>query len=44
MRKKIQKGDPIVPSGFVSYVKNEVNERGSLCTNLDAFLLAGPVD
>ena len=26
--KKIQKGDPIVSSGFVSYVKNGINERG----------------
>ena len=34
------KGDPIVSSGFVSYVKNGVNERGTLCTNLDAFPVA----
>ena len=27
-RKKIQRGDPVVPSGFVSYVKNWVHERG----------------
>ena len=26
--KKIQRGDPVVPSGFVSYVKNWVHERG----------------
>ena len=26
-RKKIQSGDPVVPSGFVSYVKNCVHER-----------------
>ena len=25
--KKIQRGDPIVSSGFVSYVKNGINER-----------------
>ena len=30
------KGDPINSSGFVSYVKKGVNERG-LCTNLTAF-------
>ena len=41
--KKIQRGDPVVPSGFVSYVKNWVHERGTLCTNLDASPLAGPV-
>ena len=40
---KNSKGDPIVSSGFVSYVKKGVNERGTLCTNLDAFPLAGPV-
>ena len=40
---KIQKGDPIVLSGFVSYVKKGVNERGTLCTDLDAFPFAGPV-
>ena len=37
------KGGPIVSSGFVSYVKNGVNERGTLCTDLDAFPVAGPV-
>ena len=35
--KKIQSGDPTVSSGFVSYVKNGMNERGAICTNLDAF-------
>ena len=40
--KKIQR-DPIVSSGFVSYVKKGVNEGGTLCTNLDAFPFAGPV-
>ena len=40
--KNIQSGDPVVPSGFVSYVKNWVHERGTLCTNLDAISLAGP--
>ena len=41
--KKIQRGDPIVSSGLVSYVKNGINERGTLCTNFDEFPLAGPV-
>ena len=40
--KNIQIGDPVVPSGFVSYVKNRVHER-TFCTNLDAFPLAGRV-
>ena len=41
---KNSKWDPIVPSDFVSYVKNWVHARGrTLCTNLDAFSLAGPV-
>ena len=40
---KNSKGDPVAPSSFVSYVKNEVNKRGTLCTNLDAFPVAGPV-
>ena len=40
---KIQRGDPVVPSGFVSYVKNWVHERGDPLTNSDAFPLAGPV-
>ena len=35
--------DHIVSSGFVSTVKNGVNEKGILCTNLDAFPLASPV-
>ena len=35
--------DHIVSSGFVSNVKNGVNEKGILCTNLDAFPLASPV-
>ena len=26
--KKTQRGDPVVPSGFVSYVKNWVHQRG----------------
>ena len=41
--KKIQSGDHIVSSGSVSYVKKGVHERGTLCTNLDAFPFAGPV-
>ena len=41
--KKIQRVDPIVSSGFVSYVKNDIDERGTTCTNIDAFPLAGPV-
>ena len=40
---KKMKGDPLVSSGFVSYVKNGVNERVTLCINLDAFPVAGPV-
>ena len=28
MPKKTQRGDPLVSSGFVSYDKNEVTERG----------------
>ena len=42
-RKKNQRGDHIVSSGFVSYVKKGVHERGTLCINLDAFPFAGPV-
>ena len=42
MPKKIQR-DPIVPSGFVSYVENRVHENGTLCTNLYAFPHAGSV-
>ena len=34
-RKKTQRGDPIVSSGFVSYDKNGVTERGTLCTILN---------
>ena len=34
--KKTQRGDPIVSSGFVSYDKNGVTERGTLCTILNA--------
>ena len=30
--KKIEKGDPLVSSGFVGYVKKVKNERGTLCT------------
>ena len=41
--KKIQKEDPIDTSSLVSYVKNGINERGTLSTNLDSFPLAGPV-
>ena len=41
--KKYSKGDLVVPSGFVPFVKNWVHKRGTLCTNLDAFPLAGPV-
>ena len=33
---KNSKGDPIVSSGFVSHDKNEVTERGTLCTILNA--------
>ena len=33
--KKTQRGDPIVSSGFVSYDKNGVTERGTLCTILN---------
>ena len=40
---KNQRRDPIVSSGLVSDVKNGVDERGTLCINLDAFPLAGPV-
>ena len=35
--KKNSKGDPLISSGFVSYIKKGVNERGTLCTNFDAF-------
>ena len=31
-RKKIERGDPLVSSGFVGYVKKVKNERGTLCT------------
>ena len=31
----------LVASGFVCYVTKRKNERGTLCTNLDAFPLAG---
>ena len=40
---KTQRRDPIVSSGFVSYVKNGKNERRTLCTNLEAFSFADPV-
>ena len=30
--KKIERGDPLVSSGFVGYVKKVKNERGTLCT------------
>ena len=36
--KKNRKGDPLVSSGFVGYVKKSKNERGTLCTK---FALAG---
>ena len=36
--KKNLKGDPLVSSGFVGYVKKVKNERGTLCTK---FALAG---
>ena len=36
--KKIERGDPLVSSGFVGYVKKVKNERGTLCTK---FALAG---
>ena len=29
-RKKIERGDPLVSSGFVGYVKKVKNERGTL--------------
>ena len=38
MPKKIERGDPLVSSGFVGYVKKVKNERGTLCTK---FALAG---
>ena len=38
---KSQRG-PTVSFGFVFYVENGINERGTFCTNLDAFPLAGP--
>ena len=37
-RKKIERGDPLVSSGFVGYVKKVKNERGTLWTK---FALAG---
>ena len=37
-RKKIQRGDSLVPSGFVGYLEKVKNERGTLCTK---FALAG---
>ena len=40
---KNSKGDPIVSSGFVSYVRNGANEKGTLCTVSDAFPLSGPL-
>ena len=30
--KKNERGDPLVSSGFVAYVKKVKNERGTLCT------------
>ena len=36
--KKIERGDPLVSSGFVGYVKKVKNERGTLWTK---FALAG---
>ena len=41
---KIQKGGPCIRAGFVSYVKiGRNNERGTLCTSIDAYLVAGLV-
>ena len=40
---KNSKGDPIVSSGFVSYDKNGVTERGTLCTILNALPVRLPV-
>ena len=40
---KNTKGGPSVSSGFACYVKNKINKRRTLCTNLDAFPLPGPV-
>ena len=37
-RKKTQRGDPIVSSGFVGFLEKEKNERGTLWTK---FALAG---
>ena len=37
-RKKIEKGDSLVPSSFVGYLEKVKNERGTLCTK---FALAG---
>ena len=34
MPKKIERGDPLVSSGFVGYVKIVQNERGTLLHNL----------
>ena len=31
-RKKIERGDSLVPSGFVGYLEKVKNERGTLCT------------
>ena len=36
--KQIERGDPLVSSGFVGYVRKVKNERGTLCTK---FALAG---
>ena len=36
-RTKIERGDPLVPSGFVGYVEKKQNQRGTLWNNLDAF-------
>ena len=36
--KKTERGDPLVSSGFVGYVKKGKNEKGTLCTK---FALAG---
>ena len=40
---KTQRKDPIVSSGFVSYEKNGVTERGTLCTILNAPPIRLPV-
>ena len=31
-KKKFERGDTLVPSGFVGYLEKVKNERGTLCT------------